>query len=96
MCFYVIQTDPYSPILLVFFAFAVVTADKVVVFIEKTQLDTAATDSLSNTVEIHPYGSFYEYLKGLGKSVGVDKDSVSNLSSSLIIVHTMFPENIDW
>lgn len=61
----------------VFFAYAVVTPDKVVLFIEKEQLDESARAYLGDAVEIQPYNEIFNYLKQLAQSldlVGDNKD----------------------
>lgn len=53
------------------------TPDKVVLFIEKEQLDESARAYLGDAVEIQPYNEIFNYLKQLAQSldlVGDNKD----------------------
>ncbi|KAF9527431.1 putative Xaa-Pro aminopeptidase P [Crepidotus variabilis] len=62
----------YNP---VFFSYAIVTTDKVLLFIEKEQLSNDAHKYLGDLVEIHPYSSFLEYLKTLPPTLSLSEDS---------------------
>ncbi|RDB30249.1 putative Xaa-Pro aminopeptidase P [Hypsizygus marmoreus] len=62
----------YNP---VFFAYAIVTADNVDLFIENAQLDDAARDYLRNIVNIRPYDSFFDYLKQLPAKLTLNAES---------------------
>ncbi|EAU82877.1 aminopeptidase P [Coprinopsis cinerea okayama7 len=83
----------YNP---VFFAYAVVTPDEVVLFINEKQLDDAARDYLGQDVKIRGYDELYDYLKELPKSLSLtgDKDGEKILvtsRTSLAITETITP-----
>ncbi|KAG9218076.1 hypothetical protein CCMSSC00406_0010090 [Pleurotus cornucopiae] len=59
----------------VFFAYAVVTMDKAVLFTEASRLDAGARTELGNDVEIHAYDEFFAYLKALPEQLQLNKDS---------------------
>jgi Xaa-Pro aminopeptidase len=50
---------------LVFFAYAVVTLDNVVLFVDSNQLDDTVIEHLGDQVLVKPYLSFFQYLKTL-------------------------------
>ncbi|KAI0316094.1 Creatinase/aminopeptidase [Amylostereum chailletii] len=51
----------------VFFANAVITLDKSLLFIDPAQVDDGVRSHLGTQVEIKPYADFYDYLKSLPK-----------------------------
>ena len=55
----------------VFFAYAVVTRDSAVLFVEGFQIDDPVRKHLGPSVKIQSYGSFFPYLKEL--SSGLEK-----------------------
>lgn len=59
-----------------FFAYAVVTMDKAVLFTEASRLDAGALTALGKDVEIHAYDEFFAYLKALPEQLQLNKDSV--------------------
>ncbi|KAF9486246.1 Creatinase/aminopeptidase [Pholiota conissans] len=59
----------------VFFAYSVVTLDKVILFINDKQLDDSAKKYLGDHVEIKPYDEFFTYLKGLASSLDLKDDA---------------------
>jgi len=63
---------------LVFFSYAIVTTDKVTLFVESEQLGKEAREYLGEHVEIQPYGSFFNYLNGLAGTLELNEDSVSD------------------
>ena len=71
--FFLICT-PYLPI--VFFAYAVVTTNSVVLFINESQLDQCAKAYLKDHVEIKPYDAFFDYLKQLPSTLELTEESV--------------------
>ena len=75
----------------VFFSFAIITEDKVVLFINANQVNPAAHEYLDNVVVIHPYESFLPYLKDCANELQTDKDNVRLvhliLFSFLITIH---------
>ncbi|KAJ8688718.1 hypothetical protein PTI98_013477 [Pleurotus ostreatus] len=71
----------YNP---VFFAYAVVTLDKAVLFTEASRLDAGARAALGDDVEIRAYDAFFAYLKALPEQLHLNKDSVSHASSFLV------------
>ena len=50
----------------VFFAYAVVTQDKVLLFVNAAQVNDTVRAHLGDAVEIRPYDEFFAYLSGLG------------------------------
>ncbi|KAF8970449.1 Creatinase/aminopeptidase [Flammula alnicola] len=58
----------------VFFSYAVITTDKVILFIESEQLSDSARKYLGEHVEIKPYGAFFDYLKGLAATLDLKGD----------------------
>ena len=69
----------------VFFAYAIVTADAAVLFVNTEQVDERVSRHLSGReaeggeggkVEVRPYGEFFAYLEGLGRELGLSKTSV--------------------
>ncbi|KAF4580429.1 hypothetical protein EYR40_003145 [Pleurotus pulmonarius] len=73
----------------VFFAYAVVTMDKAVLFTEASRLDAGARTALGNGVEIHAYDEFFAYLKALPEQLQLNKDSVSHAFSGVPRAHTL-------
>ncbi|KAF8176456.1 Creatinase/Prolidase N-terminal domain-containing protein [Pholiota molesta] len=59
----------------VFFAYAVVTTDKVILFVNDKQLDASAKHYLGTSVEIQPYDAFFAYLKSLPSSLDLKDDA---------------------
>uniref|UniRef100_A0A8H7XM06 Xaa-Pro aminopeptidase P n=1 Tax=Psilocybe cubensis TaxID=181762 RepID=A0A8H7XM06_PSICU len=59
----------------VFFAYAVVTTEKVTLFINEKQLDDTARGYLEKHVEIKPYDSFFDHLKGLPSTLDLKDDT---------------------
>ncbi|TFY78231.1 hypothetical protein EWM64_g5781 [Hericium alpestre] len=53
----------------VFFAYAVVTVDKALLFIDPVQVNDTVKDHLGLHVELKPYTEFRSYLKGLAQSL---------------------------
>jgi Xaa-Pro aminopeptidase len=64
-------------ILSVFFSYAIVTTDKIILFVEREQLTEDALGYLGDQVEIRPYNSFFDYLKDLTLSLELDNEWVS-------------------
>jgi Xaa-Pro aminopeptidase len=54
----------------------VITTEKAVLFIRQEQLNDAAKQYLGDHVEIRPYDSFFDYLKGLAGTLDLGADSV--------------------
>ena len=53
----------------VFFAYAVVTAESAILFVNGSQIDDAVRKHLGSSVKIQPYESFFPYLKELGSGL---------------------------
>ncbi|KZV62191.1 Creatinase/aminopeptidase [Peniophora sp. CONT] len=53
----------------VFLAYAVVTAEKAVLFLDPEQASDEVKAHLGGTVQVHPYNGFYGYLVGLSKTI---------------------------
>ncbi|KAI0075951.1 Creatinase/aminopeptidase [Panus rudis PR-1116 ss-1] len=83
----------YNP---VFFAYAVVTSDKVVLFVNPAQVDDTVRGHLVNSVEIAPYDQFFKYLRGLGAELNLSKGSALLLGDkcSLAVAEAIGRENI--
>ncbi|KAF5351112.1 hypothetical protein D9756_008273 [Leucocoprinus leucothites] len=62
----------YNP---VFFSFAIVTEDKVSLFINTNQVNEAAHKYLDGVVDIHPYESFLPHLKDQANELQLNKDN---------------------
>lgn len=60
----------------VFFAYAVVTRDSAVLFINEMQVDDEVKAHLGQEVLIQPYESFLTYLKGLTDNAFVKREEV--------------------
>ncbi|KAF9566554.1 Creatinase/aminopeptidase [Agrocybe pediades] len=58
----------------VFFSYAVITEDKVVLFINQEQLDESAKKYFGTHVEIKAYTEFFPYLQGLAGSLELKDD----------------------
>ena len=78
---------------LVFFAYTVITTDKTLLFIRQEQLDDAARQYLGDQVEIRPYDSFFDYLKGLAGTLDLGAESV-RLSSPVRYIYDNWEEKI--
>ena len=53
-----------------------ITTEKTLLFIRQKQLNDAAREYLGDHVEIRPYDSFFDYLKGLAGTVDLGAESV--------------------
>lgn len=60
----------------VFFAYAVITLDTAILFVNRSQLETAVPSALGDSIQIHPYESFFDFLKSLPSQLQLDNDSV--------------------
>ncbi|KAH7882315.1 peptidase M24, structural domain-containing protein [Phlebopus sp. FC_14] len=80
----------------VFFAYAVVTRDSAVLFVDETQVDDAVKAHLGQEVLIKPYESFLPYLKSLVEDSLVKKEEPVLLGdkTSLAVVHVLGEENV--
>ena len=67
----------YSRSYLVFFAYAVVTADSAILFVHDSQIDGAVLEHLGPSVKIKSYESFFPYLKELSSSLEKPSKPVS-------------------
>ena len=70
-------------ILSVFLAYAVVTHEKSVLFIDSHQLDEDVRQHLGPSVEVQPYESVLEYLRHLSNSLNLSKEKVRTRSFTL-------------
>ncbi|KAF8632157.1 hypothetical protein AX17_004898 [Amanita inopinata Kibby_2008] len=64
----------------VFFAYAVVTTDSTVLFIEEEKLTAEIRQTLGNAVEIRPYDGFFNYLQSLPNTLELNESSKILLS----------------
>jgi hypothetical protein len=72
----------------------VITTEKTLLFIRQEQLNDAAKQYLGDHVEIRPYDSFFNYLKGLAGTLDLGAESV-RLSISHQIQMTEKKENAE-
>ena len=81
------RLGPYFHFLLlpVFFSYAVVTVDEVLLFISKGQLTEDALRYLGDHVKIKPYHTFLEYLKELPSTLDLGDKSVGDFHSYTIM-----------
>ena len=78
---------------IVFFAYAVVTMDEVILFIDSAQLDDTARQNLDH-VYTKPYDAIFEYLNSLSRTLELGKESVRSSTSSPQLqphYHRLFP-----
>ena len=61
-----------------FFAYAVVTQDAVVRFIDTEQLDDTVRRHIGTEIEILPYTDFFSYLRDLSAKAKFTKENVSH------------------
>ena len=59
----------------VFLAYAVITSDKTVLFVDEAQIDDEIRLDLVD-VEIRPYDTIFSYLQALSSELGLDKKKV--------------------
>ncbi|KAF8886121.1 peptidase M24, structural domain-containing protein [Infundibulicybe gibba] len=80
----------------VFFAYAVVTAHSVVLFIRDNQLEEAARARIAGAVDIATYDSFFDYLRALPGALQLAEDSAILLgdNASLAIAEAVGQRNI--
>lgn len=77
----------------VFFAYAVVTMDEAIIFIDSAQLDDTAQQNLDH-VYTKPYDAIFEYLNSLSRTLELGKESVRSSSSPPQLqphYHRLFP-----
>ncbi len=60
----------------VFFAYAIVTQDSTILFINPDQIDDTVRAHLGKDIEVKPYNDFFAYLSGLGAQLELSKDAV--------------------
>ncbi|KIM69481.1 hypothetical protein SCLCIDRAFT_1207910 [Scleroderma citrinum Foug A] len=80
----------------VFFAYAVVTRDSAVLFIDESQVDDSVKAHLGQSVSIQPYRAFLPYLKQLAADSFVKKEEPVLLGNktSLAVVEALGEENV--
>jgi len=77
----------------VFFAYAVVTMDEVILFIDSAQLDDTARQNLDHVYTM-PYDAIFEHLNSLTRTLELGRESVRSSSSSpqlQLHYHSLFP-----
>ncbi|KAI0938502.1 hypothetical protein AcV5_000173 [Taiwanofungus camphoratus] len=81
----------------VFFAYAVITMDKALLFVNLSQVNDSVRAHLGTAVEIQSYDSFFSYLKELGAEVGLFEESkvLVGDKTSLAIVEAIGEDHID-
>lgn len=70
----------------VFFSYAIITHNKVSLFVNANQLDESAHKYLDGVIDIHPYEAFLPYLKDLASELQLDKENVRIIISLIIII----------
>lgn len=60
----------------VFFAYAIITQEKAILFVNGNQIDDTVKAHLGHEVQIKGYDEFFGHLKGLGAELGLSKESV--------------------
>lgn len=80
--------EPTNVTFAVFLAFAVVTSDESVLFVDDKQINEEVRKHLGSSVEIQPYESVFDYLKSLSRSLCLSKEKVSILDNTHIITET--------
>ncbi|KAL4078159.1 peptidase M24, structural domain-containing protein [Scleroderma yunnanense] len=80
----------------VFFAYAIVTRDSAVLFIDESQVDDSVIAHLGQSVSIQPYRAFLPYLKHLAANSLVKKEEPVLLGdkTSLAVVEALGEENV--
>ncbi|THH04905.1 hypothetical protein EW145_g5189 [Phellinidium pouzarii] len=80
----------------VFLAYAVITLDKAVLFVNSEQVDDDLREHLGDDVELQPYDSIFTYLKELSNSLGLSEQKRFLLSSnaSLAIENAIGIDNV--
>ncbi|KIJ63046.1 hypothetical protein HYDPIDRAFT_182399 [Hydnomerulius pinastri MD-312] len=80
----------------VFFAYAVVTKDSAILFINETQVGDAVKAHFGQEVQIKPYEAFLPYLRSLTETGLVKKEEPVLLGdkTSLAVVHVLGQENV--
>lgn len=71
-----LRLDFLTQMMIVFFAYAVITMDKALLFVNLSQVNDSVRAHLGTAVEIQSYDSFFSYLKELGAEVGLFEESV--------------------
>ena len=59
-----------------FYAYAILTFDKVVLFVNGEQLDDGVRTHLGDDVEIQPYEAIFDYLRDLTRTLGLNAEKV--------------------
>ena len=75
----------------VFFAYAVVTQDKAILFVNPEQVDDGVRKHLGDAVEIRPYDNFFQYLSGLGAELELSKKAQIKMLDDL---ETFFDDEV--
>lgn len=73
---------PYNP---VFFSFALVLLDKVLLYVNETQLTEEVKSALGSDVTLRPYGEFYNDLHKVGAELGEGHKILIGKSASLAV-----------
>src|SRR5262245_29515223 len=60
----------FSSAFLVFFAYAIVTFESVILFVDSDQIDKAVQSNLGSDIQLQQYNSFFQYLEGLESQLG--------------------------
>ena len=60
----------------VFFAYALIDADKTLLFVNESQFDESVRAHLGPEIEIHPYDTFFAYLTHLGAELKESTNAV--------------------
>ena len=73
-----------------FFAYALVDANKTLLFVNESQLDDSVRQHLGSEVEIHPYDSFFSFLTHRGAELAAKKSSVCTASLYLPRIYSQY------
>ena len=79
-----------------FFAYAVVTQESAILFIDLNQVDEDARAQLGDQIEVKPYATFWGYLKEMASSLELSKDSVSAIVFAVRSRHTTQTASATW
>ena len=72
---------------LVFFAYAIVTTDSAILFVDESQLTEESRSLLTDAVQIKPYDTFFQYLKVIPEKLSLSQESVCVLPMFMSPVH---------
>ena len=80
----------------VFFAYAVVTQESAIMFVDLNQVDEDVRSQLGNQIEVKPYAAFWGYLKEMASSLDLSKDSVGVIVFAFRSCHMTLTAGTTW